>query len=82
MIPFTDDDLKRLKELLAKTVQPTVEDGQEYNRLMDKTGALIARLEAAETVIQQSFGHDGMALIGLDDWHEALNEWRKVAGKL
>lgn len=47
---FTDDDLKRLKELLAKTVQPTVEEGQEYNRLMDKMGAIIARLEAAEAL--------------------------------
>lgn len=65
---FTDDDLKRLKDLLLK--------GHLYSDLvLDKDLlALIARLEAAEKIVQDKIDR------GWGD-HPLVKAWAKEAGK-
>ncbi len=73
-MPFSDDDLKRLKELL--------ESGEEWKA--DEVDidliALLARLLAAENVCRATKGiwDRGNMTLELD---QALEAWRKAAGK-
>lgn len=72
MKSFTDEDLKRFERK---------HEGDYNGRVDCDVCALLARLEAAECVIKESFQPDGMAHIGYDSWHEAYEAWRKAAGK-
>ena len=73
--PFTDDDLKRLKEDM-RPKKPW-----DYVRFdPDKIVALLTRLEAAEKLLKHSEKfccETSMGLFLQDD----LREWRKTAGK-
>lgn len=61
-MPFTDDDFKRLHS--------------DYSEMgSDKIDALIARLEAAETII-----NNGLASNGFMDLY-LVEAWHKAAGK-
>ena len=66
--PFTDDDLKRLKECLKSLgefrLNIYTKNGQEWFDIR----ALLTRLEAAEAYIA-------------DPYRENLIRWRKAAGK-
>lgn len=65
---FSHEDLRRWKI--------------QFEKHHDEQGmALIARLEAAESVIGEYIDYNGKAFIGLDDWHEAFMCWRKACGK-
>lgn len=75
-MPFTDDDLKRLKESFVP-----VGDGLhiEVDLTVDEMQALIARLRAAETVIQKhQFENAPCPSPDTCQWHIA---WRKECGK-
>jgi hypothetical protein len=82
---FTDDDLKRLKAkegYWKSTVKMNEGQSESWGFVDgDAIEALLARLEAAEEVINESFNHDNRAFIGLDAWHEAYMKWREAAGK-
>lgn len=75
---FTDDDLKRLKELKG--------DWRGISMPNEAIAALLARLEAAEAVIESDshtercvdeFMKNGCTC----GFQEAINRWRKAAGK-
>lgn len=66
-MPFTDDDLKRLKMQLDIDIGPNVD--LKWTWPSGTLEALIARLEAAEDVILYE-GHDF-----------PMKAWRKAAGK-
>jgi hypothetical protein len=73
---FTDDDLKRLKEWLEKPKKDTV---AWYDCTNQRFMALLARLEAAETIIWLTPSNmtnckEGSILDG------AIQAWRKAAG--
>lgn len=70
---FTDEDLKRLKDDLAK--MPNI-DVCNYFEADLEILALIARLEAAEKALESSEKSE-TGRINAADW----NEWRKAAGK-
>lgn len=77
---FTDEDLKRLKELLAKTIEPNSDDARDFCRLaVDNCSTIIARLEAAEKCAEwiKHVGLDSVA----DMHHEYYEAWRKECGK-
>lgn len=76
--PFTDDDLKRLKEFFqykGVDLAPRLPfDGSPF----EKTKALLARLEAAEAVINEcSMDYKGDSIEKLSEYQA----WRKAAGK-
>jgi len=80
MSVFLDDDLKRLKEDLEK-------HGSDIFEPIELWQALLARLEAAENIIEYSAGHDedcdevqsgDKCSCEYDKLYEA---WRKAAGK-
>jgi len=78
MTPFTDEDLKRLKE----QTDEAVENRWNYPRWI-QIQALLARLEAAEACIDDHRG-DCLADIGKKcscGYQEKLDAWRKAAGK-
>jgi hypothetical protein len=78
MTPFTDADLKRLKEVLEMpcTDLPQVtEHFREYERLI---WPLIARLEAAEKVCDEVIG---LRHIDPEIMNPIIGAWRQVAGK-
>jgi hypothetical protein len=64
---FTDDDLKRVKQYLD-------EKNWEYQPSHDVLKALLARLEAAEKVVEDKINRG---------WgnHPLVEIWRKAAGK-
>lgn len=73
---FTDDDLKRLK---GRCNSARALDSEVDTVLIVEIEALIARLEAAEKVINVLEDTDD-----LTDWSElnpAMEDWRKVAGR-
>jgi hypothetical protein len=72
---FTDDDLKRLKEDL----QERKDDHYELAGRLDieSMEALLARLEAAEILIEAFMDREGMGPF----WKEEYEAWRKAAGK-
>lgn len=82
---FTDDDLRRLKEL-PDNVVITFKDGPSI-----KLKALLARLEAAEKgleifsalfnklIKEGELGQNQLAYI--DECDAIISEWRKVAGR-
>ena len=70
-MPFSDDDLKRLKEW-AHVCGCTSYEGKKPCR-HEETNALLARLEAAEKMINANPDSRSYDL--------AYNEWRKAAGK-
>ena len=63
---FTDDDLKRLKELAEVDDWPISQSDAK---------ALLARLEAAERSLKHLEVHD------CQNCRQALQDWRKVAEK-
>ncbi len=69
IMPLTDDDLKRLKELSKN---------RALSGLEKDINALLARLEAAEAALEiyedHFMGYD-------DDAMAAVKDWRKAAGK-
>lgn len=75
---FTDDDLKRLKE-----------DVQVFERLevspfssKEAIAALLARLEAAERIVNRMCVHAGPWRGKLDDcFKDDVKAWRKASGK-
>jgi len=67
---FSDDDLKRLKEMIADTNALWVNDKNIANPLL----ALLARLDAAEECMAACLG-------GLTTCVKEFSEWRKSAGK-
>lgn len=77
-LAFTDDDLKRLKE--QNKCRITTEDVLMFP--CDKLDALIARLEAAEKIVDAAWDlHTGQldsCEFYMGPWFEA---WRKAAGK-
>lgn len=84
MTPFTNDDLKRLKETFDRVVKdgfmiwaskPTVRS--DANEIFDSIPALLARLEAAENVCEMTY-HGFASWDALDVAREA---WRKARGK-
>lgn len=69
---FTDDDLKRWKELLIHPKDPYWYKDNQYH----ETAALIARLEAAEKFSKRA--------LESEPYLEEIGEyqsWRKAAGK-
>lgn len=83
-LTFTDDDLKRLKEVAMRTNHDSDETVTCYGELR----ALIARLEAAEKANamlllvcqddRQSYEYSEGVLSQAED---AMEAWRKAAGK-
>jgi hypothetical protein len=74
---FTDEELKRLKELCAKS-ELKGRDAQQFDRLTCvKIDALLARLEAAENWLK--IMTDFEKLGAFDE--EACEAWKKAAGK-
>ena len=69
---FTDDDLKRLKEQHEDYKRQGITSVYTYHDIL----ALIARLEAAEAMINNSRGLEGWW-----DVEKELEAWRKSAGK-
>lgn len=75
---FTDDDLKRLKELIPQS--NPLPSG--VNNLWYKLGPLFARLEAAEKIVNRMCVHAGPWRGKLDDcFKDDVKVWRKAAGK-
>lgn len=73
-MPFTDDDMKQLKESLN-----TYQDDQSQCYRVMEFKALVARLEAAEACISDT--EDDKCSI-FDCWHErTYKAWRAAAGK-
>lgn len=72
---FTDDDLKRLKDMISGTRALWVNNINIANPLE----SLIARLEVAEYYIENFGGHDNYDPVKHD---QALNNWRKHKGEL
>ena len=69
MTPFTDDDLKRLKEHLMGDCWRS-DEWADARKLMP---ALLARLEAAEKLVAWEWENG--------DYQQLLRNWRKAAGK-
>ena len=73
-MPFTDDDLNRWKNLASGVPQP--------HDILEKTVALLARLEAAEKIVNRMCVHAGPCRGKLDDcFKDDVQAWRKAAGK-
>lgn len=77
---FTDDDLKRLKELLHKAHSEGWTGCYMCSRFKEDSYALLARLEAAEKVIQ---AHNDLERenINYDKFVGLLNAWRRAKGE-
>jgi len=74
---FTDDDLKRLKEKLLST-----HHGDSFHIDRHYCEALLARLEAAEKVIESLSESEDLAdLRWFAPTHKFYCAWKKVAGK-
>lgn len=72
--PFTDDDLKRLKEVNKMFDR----DFLDFMLVSGKLPALLARLEAAEKALEVSLATSkGNSLEAVELW----NAWRKACGK-
>jgi hypothetical protein len=70
---FTDEDLKRLKELIPKeNPMPN-----EVNNLWYKLGPLLARLEAAEELAQEAMCH---CKYDCDECGKMKTAWQKAKG--
>lgn len=84
---FTDEDLKRLKDIADDVKHRHRFHGDEYIKkcsackLANPLEALLARLEAAENCIKITQEMLGEKLWDERAWQEWLNEWRKAAGK-
>lgn len=84
MTPFTDEDLKRLKELLDVNYSgypmATVQETMDFLRF--KIDALLARMEAAERHIESldALDKDGQEAEWLS-YNVILEAWRKASGK-
>lgn len=77
MVNFTDDDLKRLKEVTAQY------RNLGSNTIMmghDRVDALIARLKAAETLAHEKHFHEPKGFCYCKQC-KAFDAWRKAAGK-
>lgn len=76
MTPFTDDDLKRLKEHVE------AEQGEDVCSCVEqpRVRALIGRLEAAEQVIRDIEASHGSVEFFVANTN-SLPAWRKAAGK-
>jgi hypothetical protein len=81
MTPFSDDDLKRLKEMLEPGIKghpyTLFREVEEFFRF--KVDALLARLEAAEGPFTSKW-EEGTANWWLD-YEEFKRAWRMAAGK-
>jgi hypothetical protein len=75
MMPFTDDDLAKLKFEVAKmdTMQKLTDDSHSMDHML----GLIARLEAAEETIAACIGTS----MRYHHFQDAIEAWRKTAGK-
>jgi hypothetical protein len=74
-VSFTDKDLQRLKEIRAK-YDYMPETAWDVNELRDLMDACIARLEAAEKVVECALDcHDMSSELAI------VKVWRKAAGK-
>jgi hypothetical protein len=75
---FADDDLKRLKEEIR---DPIYQRSEHRQLVLFKAWALLARLEAAENLMQKAdcscIGHSPCHC-GFEEYYKA---WRKAAGK-
>ncbi len=94
---FTDDDLKRLKEMLALPTKPGTYNIVYKDRYYGTLDALIARLEAAEKVVNafkeyEDYGGPCNCAVEYSccecnseslyhDVKEAVENWRRAAGK-
>jgi hypothetical protein len=79
-LTFTDDDLKRLKEYVEKLRGLKVSTMATVDT--SKLIPLIARLEAAEKCAWWAdYGATYIPVGNLDDCNQALENWRKAAGK-
>ena len=67
--PFTDDDLKRLKDSGPSPLSSRELKAKDF-------WALLSRLEAAEKICDDLLKH-GLTF----RWHDAMEAWRKAAGK-
>lgn len=70
---FTDEDLKRLKEYSLKLEALPVHSSATIDH--HKLKALLARLEAAERVLNTSWADN------MEEYLKATKDWRKAAGK-
>jgi len=78
---FTDDDLKRLKEICKKVDLEDEVAGDAAIWVLESTSALLARLEAAEQVIADIL-HPDHGFFNEKSWRtEHLEAWRKSKGK-
>ena len=77
-MPFTDENLKRLKEFRLQGYHTFT--AFEQNEIVDLVDALLARLEAAERVIH---GHMDLEKekINYDQFVTLLSVWRKACGR-
>lgn len=66
MEPFTDEDLKELKNYIQSPAA-------FFNNMDNRLRPLITRLEAAEDCIDESYTGECKEIL--------LNAWRKAAGK-
>lgn len=72
MTPFTDEDLRRLKEDLITFRKPGTSPYSDYGAIKN----LLARLEAAEEIVDQASDAE-------PNWenYPCYKKWRKAAGK-
>ena len=78
---FTDDDLKRLKEICKKVDLEDEVAGDAAIWVLESTSALLARLEAAEQVIADIL-HPDHGFFNEKSWRtEHLEAWRKSKGE-
>ena len=74
---FSDEDLKRLKEIFECSPQIDVHGFTDEN-----FKALLARLEAAERIVNRMCVHAGSWRGKLDGcFKDEVKAWRKAAGK-
>src|SRR3954454_1305240 len=81
-LKFTDDDLMRLKEAVEAKCNSRFQTDKTITGGVFAVEALIARLEAAEKCAWWAdYGATYIPLGNLDDCNQALENWRKAAGK-